>query len=78
MRTTIDLPDELMKQVKVAAAQDGVNLRTYIKTAIEGRLRVAESRKTRPTIVTIPPGNRQMTLVNSDDAVFGTIEDYLS
>lgn len=39
MRTTIDLPDELFKEVKAAAALSGIPLREYIEAAVRDRLR---------------------------------------
>jgi hypothetical protein len=35
MRTTIDLPDELFRQVRVKAAQDGLRLKELIQRYIE-------------------------------------------
>jgi hypothetical protein len=35
MRTTIDLPDELYRQVRVRAAQDGLRLKALIRRYIE-------------------------------------------
>lgn len=80
MRTTLDLPDDLMRQTKVAAAEQGIKLREYIQRSLEQSLRnrLAEddgASHPRPRIITIAPGNRRTTLVNQDDAVFGPIDD---
>ncbi len=38
MRTTIDLPDDLYRQVKVAAAREGVTLRSIIERGLRNEL----------------------------------------
>ena len=38
MRTTIDLPDELFRHVKAAAASQGIKLREFVATALERAL----------------------------------------
>ncbi len=43
MRTTIDLPDELLRQVKAKAALDGLKLKDLIARFVEQGLRGASS-----------------------------------
>jgi hypothetical protein len=43
MRTTVDLPDELFRQVKAKAALDGVKLKQLITRYIEQGLQQAEN-----------------------------------
>lgn len=38
MRTTVDLPDQLTRDVKVAAAKRGVTLKAFLQTAVEHEL----------------------------------------
>ncbi len=44
MRTTIDLPDELLRQAKAKAALDGMKLKDLITRYVEQGLRGAPSR----------------------------------
>ncbi len=46
MRTTIELPDELLAQAKVNAAQRGISLRQFFMEAVQSRL-APEPRKVR-------------------------------
>lgn len=74
MRTTIELPDNLLAQAKVRAAVSGVSLRQFFIQAIEQSL-APESRKTRRT----PPAVggprcariRVLTPEQIDEAMFG-------
>jgi hypothetical protein len=61
MRTTIELPDELMTRAKVQAAQEGISLKRFFISAMEGRL-VPEKKKTRrePPVISMP-GFREPT-----------------
>ena len=57
MRTTIELPDELMTRAKVRAAQEGVTLKDLFVSAMEQRLIAPEKKKRRliPTFITGGP-----------------------
>ena len=48
MRTTIDLPDELLRQVKAKAALDGLKLKDLIARYVEEGLRGSPSRAATP------------------------------
>jgi Arc/MetJ family transcription regulator len=48
MRTTIDLPDELFRQVKAKAALDGLRLKDLITRFVEQGLRQAALPSTAP------------------------------
>ena len=52
MRTTVDLPDDLLKRAKIAAVQRGTSLRELIGRALEREL---ESGNTRTRSMTKPP-----------------------
>jgi hypothetical protein len=39
MRTTVDLPNELTREVKIAAASRGVTLKVFLRMAVEHELK---------------------------------------
>ena len=45
MKTTLDLPDEILKDAKVSAAIRGETLRDYVTGALEARLKHETARK---------------------------------
>ena len=49
MRTTLDLPDELMKRAKIAAVERGVSLREFFAKALQQALapKVRQARRAR-------------------------------
>jgi hypothetical protein len=48
MRTTFDLPDELLKRAKIAAVERGTSLRSLVGAALERELgRTAPAKSTR-------------------------------
>ena len=49
MRTTIDLPDALFRQVKARAALDGMKLKELIRIYVESGLRQVGAPPARPT-----------------------------
>jgi hypothetical protein len=38
-KTTVEIPDPLLKQVRVASAQDGISLKEFFTEAVKERLR---------------------------------------
>ena len=74
MRTTIELPDELMKQAKVHAAASGISMRAFFVAAVEQKLEHGKKKVRRP-----PPqfGNKNapatfnVTREQIDEALFG-------
>lgn len=74
MRTTIELPDELLTQAKINATISGVSLRQFFIEAVQQRL-APEKRKVRK----VPPsiGNADafpmstVTREQIDEAMFG-------
>ena len=44
MKTTLDLPDELFRSVKVRAAQEGISLKEYVAAALRQKLGQASER----------------------------------
>ena len=43
MRTTVDLPDPLFRQMKAHAALLGISIKNFITTAIESQIATTES-----------------------------------
>ena len=74
MRTTIELPDELLAQAKVSAAVSGISLRQFFIEAVQSRLAPAK-----PKVRRVPPGVGDagaplitaLTREQIDEAMFG-------
>src|SRR5438132_13986673 len=73
MRTTIDLPDELFRQIKIRAARDGVKLKELITRYLEQGLNGASSPSTRTKtqrsklpVVRLKTNKRQLAFTNAD------------
>ena len=48
MRTTIDLPDSLFREVKATAARQGMHLKDYVTEALQDKLAGRGSHQERP------------------------------
>ncbi len=74
MRTTVELPDNLLKQAKTQAAATGVSLRQFFVEAIELRLnhQAAKTRRA-PPVIGGPNAPRLgvLTPEQIDEAMFG-------
>lgn len=74
MRTTIELPDELLAQAKVVAAVSGISLRQFFVEAVQQKLS-PEKRKVRrdPPMIGDPngPPMQPLTREQIDEAMFG-------
>ena len=74
MRTTIELPDELLALAKSCAALKGISLRQFFVEAVQSRL-APEKRKVRkpPPAIGDPRAPRMKTLTRGkiDEAMFG-------
>jgi hypothetical protein len=74
MRTTVELPDDLLIQAKSAAALEGISLRQFFLQAIQYKL-TPEKRKVRrppPAIGdTSAPSMTPLTRGQIDEAMFG-------
>ncbi len=74
MRTTIDLPDPLFRELKSVAARRGTSLKSLIKNAVEVEIRKAPATSVRrvkfPLLPSSEPGT--LNLSNAD------IEDILA
>jgi hypothetical protein len=80
MRTTIELPDELLKRAKIEAATKGVSLKTVVVNALEQTLPPAKVKHRRgvPAFSTGGPPIPDLTSEEIADATFGSVDDYLS
>ena len=47
MKTTVEIPDDLFREVKARAAMDGIKLKDFIVDALRGKLRAQPPRKRR-------------------------------
>jgi Arc/MetJ family transcription regulator len=74
MRTTIELPDDLLAQAKSSAALSGITLRQFFMEAVRSRL-APERRKVRKAPPAIgdshAPGMKVLTREQIDEAMFG-------
>ena len=65
MRTTVDLPDPLFRELKAVAARRGDSLKNVIRAAVESELRKAEGRPRRrvkfPLLSSSDPGRVDLT-----------------
>ena len=74
MRTTIELPDELLMRAKSSAAVAGVSLKELFIEALEQRLKSsAAKRRLSPPVIgkSTDPVVRSLTREQSDEAMFG-------
>lgn len=71
MRTTIDLPDQLFRELKSVAARRGASLKTVIRTAVEEEIRKTERKAGRrlkfPLLSSHEPGSLDLTNAEIDD-----------
>jgi metal-responsive CopG/Arc/MetJ family transcriptional regulator len=74
MRTTVDLPDPLFRELKAVAARRGTSLKDVIRAAVEAEIRKVQSKTTRRVKFPLLPSNEPGTLnlTNAD------IEDLLT
>lgn len=75
MRTTVELPDELLRQAKAQAALAGISLREFFVLAIEQRLgtKLVKVRRAPPAIGDEVNGPKlgPLTTEQIDEAMFG-------
>ena len=70
MRTTVDIPDHLLRRAKAAAALEGKSLKTFLTEAVIHELERSAEKKIARKKVSLPlvPSNRPGTLqLNSDE-----------
>lgn len=74
MRTTIELPDDLLRRAKSAAALSGISLRQFFFEAVESRLSELKRKKSRRPPPCIGEKGRptvNLTREQVDEAMFG-------
>lgn len=54
MRTTVDIPDALYRQLKVRAAREGCSVKALVLRGVESELRESEKPKKRSKRVKLP------------------------
>lgn len=71
MRTTVDLPDPLFRELKAVAAQRGVSLKDVVRTAVEVEIRKTQSKAMRrmkfPLLPSSEPGTLHLTNADIED-----------
>jgi hypothetical protein len=79
MRTTIELPDELLARAKSRAALEGVSLKRFFIEAVELKLSppVKKRRLQIPVIDSGGPTIPDLTPEQIEETAFGPIDDYL-
>jgi hypothetical protein len=74
MRTTIELPDELLAKAKIGAASRGVSLKQFFIQAIEQTLAPQRAKVRRPPPVIGNPRSRRIGILTPeqiDESMFG-------
>ena len=74
MRTTVELPDELLNRAKSQAARSGVSLKEFFIEAIEQRLAPRSQKARRPPPAIGNPKGRRIRILTPeqiDQAMFG-------
>jgi hypothetical protein len=71
MRTTIDLPDALFRELKAAAADRGTSLKNLVRSAVETEIRKSDRRMRRrvkaPMLPSKRPGSLRLTNAQIED-----------
>jgi hypothetical protein len=71
MRTTIDLPDPVFRELKAVAARRGTSLKEIVRKAVEEEIRKAERSSGRrvkfPLLASREPGSLDLTNAEIDD-----------
>ena len=75
MRTTIELPDELLQAAKVSAASAGVSLRTFFLEAVQQKLAPAQKKTRMPPPQINGPRMGVLTTEQLEDAMFGPLPE---
>jgi hypothetical protein len=76
MRTTIDIPDETYRELKIKAAREGTAVRQIVLRALERDLEAGQTRPVRklelPLIRSTRPGTLHLTNEDIDDILFSS------
>lgn len=73
MRTTIELPDDLLSAAKIRAAQDGISLREFFIAAVQRGIAQGKKVRREPPRVGSKDGPpiADLTREDIDEAMFG-------
>jgi metal-responsive CopG/Arc/MetJ family transcriptional regulator len=74
MRTTVDLPDPLFRELKALAARRGLSLKSVIRAAVEDEIRMANRKTGRNVKFPILPSRKPGSLKPSN----ADLEDLLA
>jgi hypothetical protein len=76
MRTTLDIPDETYRAIKIKAVHEGIPMRQIVLRAIERDLETETTRPVRklklPVIRSSRPGTLHLTNEQIDDILFSS------
>ncbi|WP_166984051.1 hypothetical protein [Paramicrobacterium fandaimingii] len=75
MRTTVDLPDDLLRALKVRAAQRGETLKVVLTRAISREIAGSTNTHTRVTLPLVAAGATPTVNVTSDDIAAALASD---
>ena len=80
MRTTLDLPDALLRQLKAKAALEGTTLKALLRNVVERGLRTPEAQASAPApsaapLPTIRLGRALTLTYPSNAALFDVLDD---
>ena len=71
MRTTVDLPDQLFRELKAVAARRRTSLKTVIRAAVEEEIRKTQAKAGKrlsfPLLSSHEPGSLYLTNAGIDD-----------
>lgn len=71
MRTTVDLPDPLFRELKAVAARRGISLKNLMRAALEKEIRRTERKAGRrlkfPVLSSRQPGSLNLTNAEIED-----------
>jgi hypothetical protein len=74
MRTTIDIPDEVYRDLKVKAALEGTPVRQIVLRGIQRELREAEERPVRKLKLPLIRSTREDNLVIDNEKIYEIID----
>lgn len=74
MRTTVDIPDETYRELKIKAAQEGTPVRQIVLRGIERELREAEKRPVRKLQLPLIRSTRKDKLIIDNEKIYEIID----
>jgi len=75
MRTTIDIPDEVYRKLKVKAAMEGETVREIVLRGIQRELELAEVQPARKKFqIPVIPSTRKDKLVIDNETIYDLID----